>query len=147
MVTLAVFTWLNGRRAAEAAIEEWVIRGGSGGPALGMWLAAAGVGAMVLGTLWLLPAVVRWQRHHDDPEDLLTFSWAGTAELIAGTVGLIVGGIVGINIGLALTGPMIVGTIFLGAVFGGLLGAYAAMWAVGAILRRLSASRGAPPQG
>jgi hypothetical protein len=142
LVALAVFTWLNGRRAAEGAVEDWVTRGGSGGPAFGEWLAAAGVLAMAAGTLWLLPSVVRWQQRDDDPDSLLGFNGAALAELVAGAVGLVVGSVLGINLGIALTGPTIVGTIFLGAVFGGLLGAYAATWLVALALRTLRGHRG-----
>jgi hypothetical protein len=137
LVVLAVFTWLNGQRAAGNAVEEWVIRGGSGGPAPGLWLSGLGVAAMVLGTLWLLPGIVRWRRRADDPDQILEFSWAATAELVAGAVGVLVGGVVGISLGLALTGPTIVGTVFLGAVFCGLLGGYAGTKLVSLTVGRL----------
>lgn len=138
LVALAAFTWVNGRRAAEMAVEDWALRGGSGGPAAGMWMAAAGILAMAAGTLWLLPSVVRWEQRDGDPDVLLTFSWPAVVELAAGGIGLLVGAVVGMNAGLELTGPTIVGTIFLGAVFGGLLGAYLATRGARAVMLRLA---------
>jgi hypothetical protein len=138
LVVLAAFTWVNGRRAAEIAVEDWGVRGGSGGPAAGMWLAAAGILVMAAGTLWLLPSVIRWKQRDGDPDVLLRFSWPAVIELAAGGIGLILGAVVGMNAGLALTGPTIVGTIFLGAVFGSVLGAYAATWGARALLLRLA---------
>ena len=138
LVVLAVFSWLNGQRAAANAMDEWVIRGGSGGPALGLWLAGIGVAAMALGTAWLVIRVIRWDRRDDDPENLIEFSWTGTAEIVAGVVGVFAGGIAGISLGVAITGPTLVGTIFLGAVFGALLGGYAGSWLVRTVAHRLS---------
>lgn len=142
LVALAAFTVLNGRRAAEEAAESWMTRGGSGGPAAGQWLGVIGVVAMAAGTLWLLPEVVRWQQRDHDPDRLLRFSWVAFAELVAGSAGLVAGAILGINLGVALTGPTIVGTIFLGAVFGGLLGAYGGTWLVGRVVRGPKEDRG-----
>ena len=133
LVLLAVMTWLNGYRAAMVEIAGWERRGGSGGIAPGLWLAAAGIALMAAGSIVLLPEVIRWQHHSDDPADNVKVRPSDVAMVVAGVAGAFAGMAAGIALALAITGPMIVGAIALGAVFGGLLGAYAGA----AITRRL----------
>ncbi|HYO44905.1 MAG TPA: hypothetical protein VES19_17030 [Candidatus Limnocylindrales bacterium] len=141
LVLLAVFTWINGYRAALEEIAAWERRGGSGQIALGLWLAALGILLQAAGTLWLLPEVIRWRRHSDDPSDLMEMGPREVAEVVLGLVGVIVGGAVGIVIMASITGPMLVGAIALGAVFGGLLGAYGGSWVARAAADRIAAGR------
>jgi hypothetical protein len=135
-VLLAAASWVNGYRAALAEIEAWARRGGSGGPSAGLWLAALGIVLMAAGTLWLLPEAIRWQRRHDDPADLVEVGPRQVAEVVAGLLGVLLGGAAGVAAALALTGPTLVGTIAIGAVFGGLLGAYGGAWVVRALAGR-----------
>jgi hypothetical protein len=138
LVILATATWLNGYRAAQDAVAGWGRRGGSGGLAPGLWLAGAGILLMAAGTLWLLPEVLRWQRRSDDPADVVTLGARDVIVALAGIAGTFLGGVAGIVAALAVTGPMLVGAIALGAVFGGLLGAYAASRAARLVLDRLA---------
>ncbi len=141
LVILAVMTWLSGRRAALAEIGAWEVRGGTGQLAPGLWLAGLGILLMVAGTLWLLPEVIRWQRRSDDPGDLVAVGPRLVAEVGAGIVGMFLGGVAGITLALSLTGPTLVGTIALGAVFGGLAGAYGGSWLVRVVAERLAARK------
>jgi hypothetical protein len=138
-VILATTTWLNGHRGAVEAIGAWEVRGGSGQIAPGLWLAGLGILLMAAGTIWLLPEVVRWRRQDDDPAELVTVGPRQVAEVVAGIVGTFLGGVAGIAVALSLTGPTLVGTIALGAVFGGLAGAYAGSWLVRVAAERLAA--------
>ena len=114
-------------------------RGGSGQIAPGLWLAGLGILLMAAGTIWLLPEVVRWRRQDDDPAEPVTVGPRQVAEVVAGIVGTFLGGVAGIAVALSLTGPTLVGTIALGAVFGGLAGAYAGSWLVRVAAERLAA--------
>jgi len=58
---------------------------------------------------------------------------------VAGIAGTFLGGVAGIVVALSLTGPTLVGTIALGAVFGGLAGGYAGSWLVRVAAERLAA--------
>jgi hypothetical protein len=147
LVLLAALTWITGYRAAGEAIEAWERRGGSGQIAPGMWLAGLGIVLMAAGTAWLLPAVIRWERRHDDPSDLVTVGPRQVAEVIAGITGALLGGALGVAVALSLTGPMLVGAIALCAVFGGLLGAYAGPWAVRALAGGLAHRAGGGSRG
>ena len=129
LVLLAAFTWINGYRASLAEIAAWERRGGTGQIALGLWLAALGILLQAAGTLWLLPEVIRWKRRHDDPSDLMEVGPRQVAEVLLGLAGVFVGGAIGILVAVAITGPMLVGAIALGATLGGLLGAYGGSWA------------------
>jgi len=142
LVMLAVFTWINGYRASLEAIEAWELRGGSGQIAPGLSLAALGIALQAAGTLWLLPEVLRWRRRSDDPSDLMEVGPRQVAEVVLGIVGVFVGGAVGIVVAAAITGPLLVGAIALGAVSGGLLGAYAGSWVAREAADRLAARRG-----
>jgi hypothetical protein len=141
LVVLAVFTWMNGHRAALEEIAAWERRGGSGQIALGLYLAAAGIALQAAGTLWLLPEVIRWRRQSDDPSDLMEVGPRQVAEVVLGIVGVVIGGAMGIVVAEAITGPMLVGAIALGAVFGGLLGAYGGSWVARMAADRISAGR------
>ncbi len=147
LVVLAVMTWISGRRGAIAEIGAWEVRGGSGQIAPGLWLAGLGILMMAGGTLWLLPEVVRWQRRSDDPADLVTVGPRLIAEVVAGVAGTFLGGVAGIALALSLTGPTLVGTIALGAVFGGLAGAYVGTWLVRVAAERLAARKDRPGDG
>jgi hypothetical protein len=130
---LAVFaglTVINGYRSALIEIAAWERKGGQGSIALGLWLAAGGVVVMGIGLAVLLPGLVRWTRQSTDPADLMTVSPRGVAEAIAGLAGILAGGAVGIAFASSLTAVPVIGLIALGAVFGGLLGAYAGSWLV-----------------
>jgi hypothetical protein len=142
LVVLAAMTWLSGHRASLDEIAAWQVRGGSGQIAPGLWLAGLGILMMAAGTVWLLPEVVRWQRRSGDPAELVTVGPRLVAEAVAGIAGMILGGAAGIALALSLTGPTLVGTITLGAVFGGLAGAYAASWLVRVAAERLAARKG-----
>ena len=141
LLVLAATTWLNGHRGALEEIGAWEVRGGSGQLAPGLWLAGLGILMMACGTLWLLPEVVRWQRRSDDPADLVTVGPRLVAEVVAGVAGTFLGGVAGIALALSLTGPTLVGTIALGAVFGGLVGAYVGSWLVRVAAERLAARK------
>ena len=129
---------MNAYRAAVAEIAAWERRGGSGSPAPGLWLAGLGIGLMAVGTLWLLPQVIRWQRRSDDPSDVVTFGWRVAAEAAGGIAGALVGAAAGIAVALGITGPVIIGMIALGAVFGAMAGAYAGSWAARTLVSRLA---------
>ena len=141
LVLLAVFTWINGYRAALEEIAAWERRGGTGQIAPGLWIAGAGILLQAAGTLWLLPEVIRWRRRGDDPSDLMEVGPRQVAEVVLGLVGVVVGGAIGIVITASITGPMLVGAIALGAVFGGLLGAYGGSWVARAAADLLAARR------
>jgi len=128
LVLLACFTWINGYRASVDAIATWERQGGTGQIAPGLWLAGIGILLQAAGTLWLLPEVIRWRRRPDDPSDVVHIGVREVAEVVAGLVGVIVGGAIGISVAVAITGPMLVGALALGATFGGLLGAYGGSW-------------------
>ena len=130
LVFLAAITWANGYRAVLNEVAAWARRGGSGGPAPGLWLVAVGVLLMAVGVLWLLPPALHWKAAAGDPADLVTVRPRDVAVAVAAIAGTILGGAVGILVGLALTGPLIVGTLAFGAVFGGLFGAYGGAWAM-----------------
>lgn len=138
LVLLEAFTWLNGHRAALEAIVAWERGGGTGQIAPGLWLAGLGILLQAAGTLWLLPEVIRWRRRHDDPSDLMQVGPREVAEVLAGIAGVFVGGAFGIALAISLTGPMLVGAIALGAVFGGLVGAYAGAWVARVAADRLA---------
>ena len=84
LVVLAVFAWLNGWRAADDEVEAWVRRGGSGGVSIGVWLGAAGIALMAIGTIALMPGVIRWKTEADDPSDLMKVSAGGVAWAVGG---------------------------------------------------------------
>ncbi len=141
LVMLAVFTWINGYRASLDAIASWETRGGSGQIAPGLHLAALGILLQAAGTLWLLPEVIRWRRRSDDPSDLMEVGTRQVAEVVLGIAGVFIGAAIGIVAAVAITGPMLVGAIALGAVFGGLLGAYAGSWVAREAANRIAAGR------
>jgi hypothetical protein len=141
LVVLAAFTWLNGQRAATEEIEAWERRGGTGQIAPGLWLAGLGILLAAAGTLWLLPEVIRWRRRSDDPSDLMEVGPRHFAEAVLGVAGVVVGGAAGILVAVAITGPVLVGAIALGAVTGGLLGAYGGSWLARELADRLAARR------
>lgn len=141
LVLLAIFTWINGYRASLSEIEAWETRGGSGQIAPGLYFAALGIALMAAGTLWLLPEVIRWRRRGDDPSDLMEVGPRQVAEVVLGVVGVFVGAAIGIVVAAAITGPMLVGAIALGAVFGGLLGAYGGSWVAREAADRIAAGR------
>jgi hypothetical protein len=142
LIGLAAITCVNGYRAAVLEIAAWERRGGSGEIAPGMWLAFAGVAIMALGAAALLPVLVRWRRASDDPSDLMTVSRRGVAEVLAGLVGVLVGGAIGIEVTVSLTRLPLMGLIALGAVTGGLLGGYAGTWACRRVADLLDRRRG-----
>jgi hypothetical protein len=129
LVALAFITWLNGYRASTVEIAAWGRRGGTGYIAPGLWLALLGIALMAIGTAMLLPEVIRWRRRADDPDDLGRPGVRDVAELVSGGAGVLVGGALGISLAISVTGPTLVGAIALGAVFGGLAGAYGGSWA------------------
>jgi uncharacterized membrane protein YfcA len=63
------------------------------------------------------------------------------AEAVLGVAGVVVGGAAGILVAVAITGPVLVGAIALGAVTGGLLGAYAGSWLARELADRLATRR------
>jgi hypothetical protein len=144
LIGLAAITCLNGYRAAMLEIAAWERRGGSGEIAPGLWLAAGGVAVMAIGAAALLPRLVRWTRAGDDPADLMTVSARGIAEVVAGLVGVLLGGAIGIQVAVSLTPVPVIGLIALGAVFGALLGAYAGSWASGQVADVIERRRGRP---
>jgi hypothetical protein len=141
LVLFAGFTVINGYRSALTEIAAWERRGGSGSIAAGLWLAAAGVGVMAVGLAVLLPAILRWTRQSTDPADLMTVSRRGVAEAVAGFLGLVVGGAVGVAVAASLTAVPVIGLIALAAVFGALLGAYAGSWLARSVADGLAARR------
>ncbi len=147
LVFLAAMTWFSGHRAALEGIRAWEVRGGTGQIAPGLWLAGLGILLMAAGTIWLLPEVLRWRRRSDDPADLVAVGPRLVAEVVAGVAGTLLGGAAGIAVALSLTGPTLVGTIALGAVFGGLAGAYGGTWLVRVAAERLAAHRGGAGDG
>jgi hypothetical protein len=130
LVILAAMTVLTGFRAAQLEIAAWERRGGTGSISLGLYVAIGGVALMVAGMLALLPTIVRWRRASTDPADLMTVSRRGIVESLAGLVGILVGGALGIELAISLTPIPVIGLIALGAIFGALLGAYAGSWLV-----------------
>ena len=138
LVLFAAFTVVNGYRSALVEIAAWERRGGQGAIAPGLWLAAGGVAVMAVGMAALLPGILRWTRHSNDPADLMTVSGRGVAETVAGFVGIVVGGALGIGFAASLTPVPVIGLICLGAVFGGLLGAYGGSWLVGLVADQLA---------
>jgi hypothetical protein len=128
LLVLAAASLLTGYRAAAQAIVAWENRGGQGSIALGLYLAVIGIVVMGIGLAALLPGLVRWRRASDDPADLMTVSKRGVAESMAGLAGIFVGGAIGIQLAVSMTPVPLIGLIALGAVFGGLLGAYAGSW-------------------
>lgn len=141
LLLLAALTCVNGYRAAMLEIGAWERRGGFGAPALGLWLACSGVAVMAVGQLALLPRLLRWSSAADDPADLVHVSARGVAEVAAGSLGMLVGGAIGIQVALWLTPVPVIGLIALGAVFGALLGAYAGSWASGSAADALTRRR------
>ena len=130
LVALAAITWANGYRATLVEIAAWGRRGGSGAIAPGLWLVAIGIVLMAAGTIWLLPAAIRWRSEAGDPGDIVTVRARDVAVVAASIAGVVPGAALGIAIGLELTGPMIIGTLAFGAIIGGMLGAYAGAWAM-----------------
>ena len=111
---------------------------------LGFALAALGIVIMGVGLAALLPGLIRWRRASDDPADLMTVSKRGVAESIAGLAGILVGGALGIQLAVSLTPVPVIGLIALGAVFGGLLGAYAGSWLMRSVVDEVSRRRSRP---
>jgi hypothetical protein len=97
---------------------------------------------MAIGTVVLLPGVVRWETAPDDPSDDMQVTLGGAAMVLGGIAGTIIGGAIGIGFTLGLTATPLIGLITLGAVFGGLAGAYGGAWLAGA-----AADRVRPPTG
>lgn len=137
LVALAAASWVNGFRAANLEVDAWVRRGGSGGLSIGLWLVALGIVLMAVGTIALLPEVVRWTTATDDPSDLMHVSLGGVARAIGGILGTFVGAALGIGLALSLTTLPLIGLVALGAVFGGLAGAYGGVWLGGALAERV----------
>jgi hypothetical protein len=144
LVLLAALTVVTGYRAAELEIAAWERRGGTGSIALGLYVAMAGVVLMLIGMAALLPSVLRWRRSSDDPADLMKVSRRGVVEGVAGLVGILVGGAIGIELAVSLTPVPVIGLIALGAIFGGLLGAYAGSWLVRVAADELAQRRKRP---
>ena len=71
LVLLAVSSWITGWRDASDEVDAWIRRGGSGGISVGVWLAGIGIALMALGTIALLPQVIRWKTQAGDPTDML----------------------------------------------------------------------------
>ena len=136
LVALAAASWLNGFRATDVEIAAWVRRGGSGSLAVGLWLAAIGIGLMAAGTIALLPDVLRWQTAADDPAEEMHVTFAGVARVVAGIAGTFLGGALGISLALGMTATPLIGLIALGAVFGGFAGAYGGVWLAGQLTKR-----------
>ena len=131
LVLLAAASWVNGYRAAGAEVDAWVRRGGSGGLSIGLWLAALGIVLMAVGTVVLLPEVVHWKTAPDDPSDEMHVTLGAVARVVGGITGTFIGGAIGIGFTLGLTATPLIGLIALGAVFGGLAGAYGGAWLAG----------------
>jgi hypothetical protein len=137
LVLLAAASWVNGYRAAGLEVDAWVRRGGSGGLSIGLWLAALGIVLMAVGTVVLLPEVVRWQTAPGDPYDEMHVTLGGVARVVGGIAGTLIGCAIGIGFTLGLTATPLIGLIALGAVFGGLAGAYGGAWLAGAAADRV----------
>jgi hypothetical protein len=142
LVVLAALTWLNGLRASNKEILAWHNRGGAGDLAPGLWLGLVGILLMAVGSAVLLPEVVRWRHRAGDPEDIGRPGLRDVAEMVGGGSGIFVGGWLGILVGISISGTSVMGTIALGAVFGGLFGAYAGAWLGRTLVDRLRALRG-----
>jgi hypothetical protein len=138
LVLFAALTVVNGYRASMLQIAAWERRGGSGSIAPGLWIAAGSVTLMAIGLVALLPGLVRWTRQSDDPADVMAISGRGILEGVAGFAGILVGGALGVIVTVPMTPVPVIGLIALGAVFGGLLGAYAASWAFARVADRVS---------
>jgi hypothetical protein len=143
-VVLAALTVVTGYRAAQLEIAAWERRGGTGSIAPGLYIAALGVALMAIGMVALLPSVLRWRRASDDPADLMSVSRRGVVEGVAGLVGILVGGALGIELAISLTPVPVIGLIALGAIFGGLLGAYAGSWLIRVAANELAERRHRP---
>ena len=137
LVILAAASWINGYRAAGNEVAAWVRRGGSGGQSIGLWLAGVGIVLMAVGTVVLLPEVIRWQSEPDDPSDDLRVTLGGAARVVGGIAGTCIGAAIGIGFTLGLTATPLIGLIALGAVFGGLAGAYGGAWLAGTAADRV----------
>ena len=74
----------------------------------------------------------------------MAVSRRGIAESIAGLAGILVGGAIGIQLAVSMTPVPVIGLIALGAVFGGLLGAYAGSWIVRSVADEASRRRSRP---
>jgi hypothetical protein len=136
LVVFAAASWLSGYRAAGNEIDAWVRRGGSGTLSVGLWLAAAGIVLMAVGTIALLPDVVRWHTAADDPSEAMHVTVAGVARVVGGIAGTFVGGAVGISLAVGTTATPLMGLVALGAVFGGFAGAYGGVWLAGQLTSR-----------
>jgi len=134
LVGLAALSVATGYRAAQHDITAWENRGGEGSLSLGLYLASLGVVIMAAGLLALLPALVRWRRASDDPADLMAVSRRGVAEFVGGLGGVLLGAGLGIQAAVSVTPVPVIGLIALGAVFGGLLGAYGGSWAARSLM-------------
>jgi hypothetical protein len=145
LLVLAAASLLTGYRAATQAIVAWENRGGQGSIALGLYLAGVGIVVMGVGLGALLPGLIRWRRASDDPADLMAVSGRGIAETIAGLAGIIVGGALGIQLAVSMTPVPLIGLIALGAVFGGLLGAYGGSWIARSVADEVSRRRSGAP--
>jgi hypothetical protein len=128
LLVLAAASLVTAYRAASQALIAWENRGGQGSISLGLYLAAVGIVVMGIGLAALLPGLIRWRRASDDPADLMAVSKRGIVESVAGMAGILVGGALGIQLAVSMTPVPLIGLISLGAVFGGLLGAYAGSW-------------------
>jgi hypothetical protein len=145
LLLLATASLVTGYRAATQAIVAWENRGGNGMLSVGFVLAGLGIVIMGVGLAALLPGIIRWKRASDDPADLMRVSKRGIAETIAGLAGILVGGALGIQLAVSLTPVPVIGLIALGAVFGGLFGAYAGSWLLRVVADELSRRRGSTP--
>jgi hypothetical protein len=134
LVLLAIFSWINGWRAAGDEVDGWVRSGGSGGISIGVPLAGLGIALMVIGSIALLPPVILWKTEAGDPSDLMEITPGGVARAIGGIAGILVGGAVGIWFAVGLTPTPVIGLIAFGAVFGGLGGAYGGSWLAGRLM-------------
>jgi hypothetical protein len=134
LVLLAVSSWITGWRDASDEVDAWIRRGGSGGISIGVWLAAVGIALMAIGTIALLPQVIRWKTEAGDPTDMLEITPAGVARTIGAIAGIFIGGALGISFAVGLTPTPVIGLIAFGAIFGGFGGAYAGSWLAGLLL-------------
>ena len=96
-ILLAAASWVNSYRAAGLEIDAWVRRGGSGGLSIGLWLAAFGIVLMAVGTVVLLPEVVRWKSAPDDPSDAVHVTVGAVARVVGGIAGTFIGCAIGIG--------------------------------------------------
>ena len=134
LVLLAVSSWITGWRDASDEVDAWIRRGGSGGISVGVWLAGIGIALMAIGTIALLPQVIRWQTQAGDPTDMLEITPASVARTVGGIAGIFIGGALGISFAVGLTPTPVIGLIAFGAIFGGFGGAYAGSWLAGLLL-------------